>query len=147
MDRLELTNPYEDEVMRTLAAMLRESLEPDENLRDVLAGGVALADKRANLLLREAYPLDAEFTFSLWCWWKLKPRIPPRLAEELRSLRRWAFAGVASGDTERLAASVPESTLVLDFEELYRRQATADLRALLSPPPDDEPDRRAAPAF
>jgi hypothetical protein len=136
MDWLEISNPFDDVVTDLLRGILAPSLELDERMEDVLAGGVSLARERARLLEREPYPLDGEFAFSLFCWWPLKPRVSDAFAYDLRSLRAYGFEGVASGDTERLARMVPQQTLTLDFADLYRRQAEGALRALLLPPPE-----------
>ena len=99
---------------------------------DFVAGCYALASARAELLRGGvAYPIDAEFAFSLWCRWPLKPEVSMEFRSTVQDLRESIFSGGL--DTDLLAAAVPDSTLLLPFEGLYRLQA-ADAVEQLFPP-------------
>jgi hypothetical protein len=99
---------------------------------DFIAGCYALASARAEILRGGvAYPIDAEFAFSLWCRWPLKPEVSAEFRSTVQNLRESIFSGGL--ETDRLAAAVPDSTLLLPFEGLYRLQAAEALEQLFPP--------------
>lgn len=112
--------------------LVEPRLEPDENVEDVLAGGYAIASARASLAEREPFPLDAEFALSVWCWFPLKPDVPTDLRNQLIDARREIFSGFAEGNTELLSSALPESTLLLSHEALYRLQAGGHAESFLT---------------
>jgi hypothetical protein len=59
-----------------LRSELQESLEPGEDMDDVLATVRHLADRRANALGRETEQADLEFTASILCWYPFKTPPP-----------------------------------------------------------------------
>jgi hypothetical protein len=77
------------------------------------------------------YPVDAEFVFSLWCRWPLKPDVPEEFREAVRNLRGSIFGNGL--DADQLAAAVPDSTLMLPFEGLYQLQAAEAFDELFPP--------------
>jgi hypothetical protein len=100
-----------------------------------ISGCYALASARARLLRGElgvAYPIDAEFAFSLWCRWPLKPDLSVDFRNTVRNLREAIFTedGV---DADLLAARVADSTLMLPFEGLYLLQAAEEFDQLFPP--------------
>jgi hypothetical protein len=134
MDYLELTNRFDDEVMQSFALLLERRLAAGERLEDALWGAVSLGAERARRLEREACPIDAEFAFSMWCWWPLKRRVSREFSSSVEDFRPYAFEGVADGESSRLAATVRGEALTLDFATLYQLQAERDLWALFHPP-------------
>ena len=110
--------------------------EADRDTEDnFIAGCYALASARAQLMRREGtvYPIDAEFAFSLWCRWPLKPNLPVEFRDTVRNLRESIFT-VSGVDTDLLAAAVPDSTLILPFEGLYLLQGAGAFDQLFPPP-------------
>ena len=109
--------------------------EADDAAEDAfIAGCYALASARAELLRGGmVYPIDAEFAFSLWCRWPLKPDLSAEFRDNVKNLRETIFTKDAV-DTDLLAATVPDSTLLLPFEGLYQLQAAAAFDQLFPPP-------------
>lgn len=90
------------------------------------------------------FPIDAEFAFSLWCRWPLKPDVSADFYNGIRDLRESIFAGGLGVD--RLAATVPDSTLMLPFEGLYRLQIAGAIDQLF-PETGQATARGPAPAY
>jgi hypothetical protein len=134
MDWLELRNPFDSLTTEILRSLVERRLRPYENLDDAILGGVSLAAARADLAGRDPYPLDAEFTLSLWCWWPLKPKVPESYLAEVEQLRQFAFSDVTSDAGSRIAAVVREDALALPFEKLYERQRYGDISSLFERP-------------
>ena len=61
----------------------------------------------------------------------LKPDVSAEFRSSVQNLRESVFSGGL--DTNRLAAAVPDSTLLLPFEGLYRLQAAEALDQLFTP--------------
>src|SRR5690349_6471289 len=93
---------FEEDVVQAFASVLGPRLERDVSLDDFLAGGFDLARRRAWLHHRDPFPLDAEFAFSLFCRWPIKPPAAPQYVAQVRTLRLTAFAGAAAGRTDEL---------------------------------------------
>jgi hypothetical protein len=107
--------------------------DDDATEDNFIAGCYALASARAELLrVGAVYPIDAEFAFSLWCRWPLKPDLSAEFRDRVRDLRESIFT-VGGVDTDRLAATVPDSTLLLPFEGLYQLQAAEAFDQLFPP--------------
>ena len=126
--------PPLDDLFR--AILETTATEADRDTEDnFIAGCYALASARAQVLRGggTVYPIDAEFAFSLWCRWPLKPNLSAEFRDTVQNLRESIFTkgGV---DTDLLAATVPDSTLFLPFEGLYQLQAAGAFDQLFPPP-------------
>jgi hypothetical protein len=122
--------PFRDEIVHAFAMTLEPRLRAKESLPDVLSGGFALAVRRAQLLGRQVVPLDAEFAFSLFCWWPFKREPKPGMSERLADIRAPLFRGAALADLTALEEAVPDSTLMLSHEDLYQLQQHGELGEL-----------------
>ena len=114
-----------------LANRLRPELvaQPHESIDDAVAGGNAIAMRRASMFGRAPVIYDLRIAFTIWGWFDTGP------PDELVLLRRQAFSGVADTlhhyDLLRdLADSAPEATLRSTPAEVARRYP-AEWRQLL----------------
>jgi DNA-binding protein HU-beta len=101
---------------------VRSRLHAGENLDDVLAGAIYLADRRATALDRSATQTDLEHALSIFCFWPYKTPPPARVTTELIRIRRRAFRGAAQGDFAAIDAIVPPETLTASGDELANLQ-------------------------
>jgi hypothetical protein len=112
-----------DDVFRAIldtTATEADSAAAEDNF---ISGCYALASARAEILRSGVvYPIDAEFAFSLWCRWPLKPDLSAEFRDTVRNLRESIFTEDRL-NTDLLVAAVPDATLLLPFEGLYRLQA------------------------
>lgn len=101
-----------------LRSELQESLEPGEDMDDVLATVRHLADRRANALGRETEQADLEFTASILCWYPFKTPPPDDIERQTKKIRSELIPGAAQGRTERIDQVVPDRTLTADQKQL-----------------------------
>jgi hypothetical protein len=144
--RLNIRGPY---LFGDLDGLFRDILETTATDADrasednFITGCYALASARAELLRGGVvYPIDAEFAFSLWCRWPLKPNLSAEFRDTVRDLRESIFSE-GGLDAERLATTVADSTLLLPFEGLYQLQAAEAFDQLFPP---SQSQRERAPA-
>ena len=99
----------------------RLSLEADENAADVLAGAVAIAQRRAALIGRAPIAADIELALRLFKYLVADKATWPNT--DLVEWRRQYFAGVAHDYWRRraLADTVPEATLRLTPKTIGER--------------------------
>jgi len=106
----------------TFRALVRETIQPHENIDDVIAGGRLLGQHRANVLERPFdYANDVFFALAIPCYlWPFKPQ----LFEESRGYlleRRWQLFENASKDEKalfRLRRAIPNDVLRLELSQL-----------------------------
>jgi hypothetical protein len=94
-----------------------------------LNAGLRLAQRRAQLLNRPAYPSDLEFGLSIMCWWPIGPKKPPQYVEHAHALR-----GDIRADPAVVDSLVPDDTLIVSHAELHRRQESGRLEEVFRPP-------------
>jgi hypothetical protein len=112
--------------------LIDDNIQPGEDVDDILAGAIRTARRRAEVLRKEPDYGDIEFVLSVFTWNPLKPRVSIELENQLRSIRRWAFAGAASGSFGNLERILPERTLELPAESLFEAHKVG-LEAFLAP--------------
>ena len=116
-------NPFNGDMTDVFGDIIKRKLGEGEDLETVLGGGFALASKRAQLMDREVWPVDAEAAFSLFCIWFLKPDLLPGQSRIIADARRQLFERFwVGGDSGPLEAAVPESTLLLPLETIHLLQ-------------------------
>ena len=95
----------------TLAALIRDEVltAPGEHVDDAVAGGTAIAMRRAALFGRAPVMHDLRIAFTMWGWFDPSP------SEDLRGARREAFEAAAHDYEIRreVVDRVPEETLRL----------------------------------
>jgi hypothetical protein len=114
---------YALKLAEDMARRLR--LQPGEDLRDVIAGSVGVATKRAALFGRAPVLADVEVGFGAWGFLDDAP-------EDLVNLRRRWFAQVSHlySGRRRIADAVPTETLRLTPAEV-RARVVSGWRSLL----------------
>lgn len=116
--------PFNDDVTDVFRDIIRRRLGEGEDLESVLGGGFALATKRAQLMNRDVWPVDAEAAFSIWCIWFLKPDLLPDQSRVITAARRELFPVFwHGGDPGPLEAATPESALLLPLETIQLQQS------------------------
>lgn len=112
----------EDEWLRLFRSIIKYSVQPSENIDDILAGGFALGRRRAELQGRSfEHWQDVPHVLSIFCWWKLKPVLHQGSREFLLEYRWQLFAGAGSYKIviDRIKESVPDEILKLRTDELF----------------------------
>lgn len=136
------------------AALAEPLLAPGESLRDAMSGAAHLARRRCCWLHKPAEVSDLAFALAMFDWWPIKPDPPAQVRAALLSLRKAAFKGASrfvyeKGNMHALYWLVPVRTLMLDWPDLFDRQAAGVLSYLhvplrrdldLSSEPDVLPD-------
>jgi hypothetical protein len=128
---------FDDDVLQRMGSLIEPRLQPGESLADILAGAKLLAIRRAELLGRPVITdIDVEYIFRIFTWWPFKhhPPPPPHLEAQLQEIRRLAFSGAATGDTDGLERIVPNSLLLFSPESIHQMQVRGEMHDLLRPP-------------
>jgi len=115
---------YEPSDIESVEVTLLEhtKMGPGE-LNDVLTGAAHLGLRRARLRGTSPGHDDLAFALSIFTWWPFKPRPALVVEAQLVRGREPLFAGL--GETfkfEMLDSVVPDETLAVTPDELYRRQ-------------------------
>jgi hypothetical protein len=129
--------PFPADVLAMARGMLESTLEPDEPLDDVLSGGVHLAVRRAGLLDRRAVSTDLLKVLTIIAACKVGPPYPPDYMKQMARVRKNLFTGAAAGNFERLDKAVPDATLSLTFEAIYKLHARGNTEGFLRLPRDE----------
>jgi hypothetical protein len=119
--------PFPDRLMAAFGDAIEPRLQPGESLADVLAGSTKLALRRAELLRREAIPLDVEYVLAMWCWWPFKPELADDARVLLRKRRLELFMGAAAEPPEDRLDEVSDELLTHSIEGLYELQGLKKL--------------------
>lgn len=112
----------EDVDIGRVRRLILPELAPGEEISDVLAAGVHLAQRRARLLGRAPTQQDLEFALSIICYWPIKTKPSDEVSSQLRRVRAIPVVEAGSGDFALLDSLVPDSTLTLDRQRLGRMQ-------------------------
>jgi len=133
--KLDIQGPYMFGELDGLFRSILGTTATETELRyedDFISGCYALAAARAEMLRGGTlYPIDAEYAFSIWCRWPLKPDVSAEFRGTVQNLRESVFGNGL--DAYQLASAVPDSTLLLPFEGLYRLQAANAFDQLFPP--------------
>lgn len=134
---------FSETMLQNIANIIQEmTLEPGEDLRDVMAGGKALGRRRARLLFRDLIvEEDVPHCLSLFCWWGIKPALMDNGREMLLAVRRDLFEDVRLADEDSLdtflAPVVPDSILAISTERLFELLRTKPINQILNLPREE----------
>lgn len=134
---------YDRRMLTLIARTVQETAQDDENVDDIIVGGLLLGKRRSELFTREFQIYkDVPFGLSLFCWWPFKPQYLPANREFLLRNRRVLFEGLRGiplGEVRQdqivdlpLMRAVPDKTLTLDLEELFSMAQRLPLWHLLN---------------
>lgn len=136
-------NDYERYVLEMIAHVVKETVQENENVDDIMFGNLLLGTRRASLRNREFQVYeDVPFGLALFCWWPFKPQYSPANRDFLLQ-QRWAlFDGLSQLQLRelnqnqlaeiRLMRAVPDKILELDREEMFRVLQDVPLRRILN---------------
>lgn len=95
-----------------------------ENSKDIVAGGWALGERRANLLGRDFWPgEDVVHPLCIFCWWPFKPALSADARNFIRDTRWSLFQNVSISPKamQDLHAAVPNELLFIETQQLFTR--------------------------
>jgi hypothetical protein len=129
--------PYEwsEEAWKELiASVVRYTVQPGEEVKDIVAGGWALGRYRGKVIGRDFYiPEDVPYGLSIFCLYPFKPPVPRENYEYLLQNRWKLFEGASQDEfaEERFANVVPRRLLRLDLHQLFGLLQTVPIREII----------------
>lgn len=97
------------------------TVQPGEDIDDILAGTYILAKRRSELLGRKLeFWQDVPYVLSLFCWWPWKPSLSIARRQYLFKIRAQLFRGAASDENVLNGLmEMPSDMLTMNAQGLF----------------------------
>jgi hypothetical protein len=112
-----MATPERFDIERT-RRLIRDRLQPGEDLDAAIQAGIHLARRRAAAAGRDATQADLELSLSIICLWPIKTNPTDEVTDELALVRRAPLQDAGRGDFAALDRLIPLTTLTASRERL-----------------------------